>query len=162
MKLALFLSSFESVIGFMSNMFFESDCLSDTEKIGESIALELPFPACVYLKGEMGAGKTTLTKSIIRGLGYDGEVTSPTYNLIQEYPVEQGTVYHMDLYRLDDPAEIEYLAIEDLWSKNSVFLIEWAEKGKGYLRVPSHEISINKNFDHSEFVRNIVLKKTNK
>lgn len=144
----------------MSEIFFESNSLLETEKVGESIALALSFPACVYLNGDMGAGKTTLTKSIICGLGYDGEVTSPTYNLIQEYQVKQGMVYHMDLYRLDDPAEIEYLAIEDLWSKDSIFLIEWAEKGGNYLKKPSHEVSISKNYPLSEFARNIILKKT--
>jgi len=61
----------------------------------------------------MGAGKTTLTKSIINTLGYQGEVTSPTYNLIQEYPVNNGMVYHMDLYRLQDPEELSFLALED-------------------------------------------------
>lgn len=144
----------------MNDNTFESNSLADTEKAGSSIASQLIFPACVYLNGKMGAGKTTLTKSIIRSLGYEGEVTSPTYNLIQEYQVTQGTVYHMDLYRLEDPAEIEYLAIEDLWSDNCLFLIEWAEKGLGYLRPPTHKIDIKLLFEKSEFARCITFKKS--
>ena len=142
----------------MNDIEYQSNDLVDTQDIGLQIGLTLAFPACVYLNGEMGAGKTTLTKSIIRSLGYDGEVTSPTYNLIQEYPVTNGVVYHMDLYRLDDPSEIEFLGIEDLWSANSLFLIEWAEKGHGYLIKPSHEIAICKNHKLSEFARTITLK----
>lgn len=142
----------------MNDIIFESPSLADTEEVGACIAQQLTFPACVYLNGEMGAGKTTLTKSLIRSLGYKGDVTSPTYNLIQEYQVEQGIIYHMDLYRLEDPAEIEYLAIEDLWSGESLFLIEWAQKGLDYLRKPSHEIEIKKISGESEFARKIIFK----
>jgi tRNA threonylcarbamoyladenosine biosynthesis protein TsaE len=142
----------------MNQLTFDSHNLLDTGKAGADIASHLTFPACVYLIGEMGAGKTTLTKSIIQAFGYEGEVTSPTYNLIQEYKVEQGTIYHMDLYRLEDPSEIEFLAIEDLWSEHSLFLIEWPERAGKYLRKPSHEIVISKKFDQSEGARNIILK----
>lgn len=142
----------------MNELIFDSHNLLDTEKAGTDIASRLTFPACVYLIGEMGTGKTTLTKSIIQAFGYDGEVSSPTYNLIQEYQVEQGTIYHMDLYRLEDPSEIEFLAIEDLWSEQSIFLIEWPERAGNYLRKPSHEITISKIFEQFEDARKIVLK----
>jgi len=124
---------------------FESTSLADTHHIGEQIARELTFPSCVYLDAGMGAGKTTLTKSIINALGYTGDVTSPTYNLIQEYPVNKGMVYHMDLYRLQDPEELAFLGLEDLWSDNSIFLIEWPQNGHGYLSSASHTITIEKN-----------------
>ena len=141
----------------MNDVKYESTGLLDTDMAGQRIGSALRFPACVHLNGEMGAGKTTLTKSIIRSLGYKGDVTSPTYNLIQEYQVDQGMVYHMDLYRLDDPAEIEYLAIEDLWSPTSIFLIEWAEKGEGCLPNASHTITIYKNTEQSELTRSILF-----
>ena len=124
---------------------YESKTLIDTESVGKLIANALSYPSCVYLNADMGAGKTTLTKSIINALGYTGTVTSPTYNLIQEYPVDNGVVYHMDLYRLQDPEELSFLALEDLWSDNSIFLIEWPQNGDGYLVPASHCISIEKN-----------------
>ena len=129
----------------------------ETIIIGQQIAAQLAFPSCVYLHGSMGAGKTTLTKSIIKAFGYSGEVTSPTYNLVQEYQVEQGTIYHMDLYRLDDPSELEYLALQDLWSDTSLFLIEWPERGEGYLQAANIEITINKTFESPLDHRSIVL-----
>ena len=126
---------------------FESNSLDQTAKVGASIASMLSFPSCVYLEGDLGAGKTTLTKSIIQSLGYVGEVTSPTYNLIQEYQVEQGMVYHMDLYRLQDPSELEFLGLEDLWSQESLFLVEWPKNGDGFLQVPNVEVTIIKQVE---------------
>lgn len=119
----------------------------------------LRFPCCVYLKGDLGAGKTSLVKSLVNSLGYVGEVTSPTYNLIQEYQVEQGMIYHMDLYRLEDPSELEFLGLEDLWSDRSLFLIEWPEKGEGFLQLPNIEITLSKTFNSSPSKRNIILLK---
>lgn len=124
------------------NTVFNCISLHDTEQAGRAIAKQLRFPACVYLQGDLGAGKTTLCQSVIQGFGYQGSVTSPTYNLIQEYSVAQGTIYHMDLYRLNDPAELEFLALEDLWCESSLFLIEWPSKGEGMLRSATHQIDI--------------------
>lgn len=135
--------------------------LSETEAAGSQIMAHLQFPACVYLNGEMGVGKTTLCKSIIKAFGYAGDVTSPTYNLIQEYPVALGTIYHMDLYRLEDASELAYLAIDDLWSEQSIFLIEWAERGLGYLQVADMEISISKSYGQPHENRQIILQKSN-
>jgi len=123
---------------------FESRSHIDTEDIGKKIAELITFPSCIYLNADMGMGKTTLCKSIIAGLGSTQTVTSPTYNLIQEYEVSQGVVYHMDLYRLNDPEELEFLALPDLWASQSVFLIEWPQKGLGFLQKPTHQITINK------------------
>jgi len=114
--------------------------LTETNNAGISIANHLNYPSCVYFDGEMGAGKTTLCKAIIGALGVTETVTSPTYNLIQEYPTSMGTIYHMDLYRLEDPSELEYLAIADLWTEQSIFLIEWPERGVAYLPPASHKI----------------------
>lgn len=130
--------------------------LQETELIGQKIAKQLTFPSCVYLQGEMGAGKTTLSKSIIQAFGYVGAVTSPTYNLVQEYQVGQGVIYHMDLYRLEDPSELEYLALDDLWSNTSLFLIEWPVRGAGYLQMANAEVNISKALDAVD-QRNIVL-----
>ena len=141
----------------MTQLEFNVTTLSETQAAASNIIDYLQFPQCVYLKGEMGAGKTTLCKSIIQAFGYVGEVTSPTYNLIQEYPVKQGTIYHMDLYRLEDASELEYLAIDDIWSEKSIFLIEWAERGQGFLQPADVTISINKLVSEPQNRRQIVF-----
>jgi len=136
---------------------FESTSLEDTNNIGKKIAQAITFPSCIYLHADMGMGKTTLCKSIISNLGCSQTVTSPTYNLVQEYRVEEGNVYHMDLYRLDDPSELEFLALPDLWSSKSVFLIEWPNNGDGFLQPATHEISIEKHTLSN--TRTVVFKK---
>jgi len=136
---------------------FVCHSLPQTSGAGRSIASALRFPSCVYLRGDMAAGKTTLAKAIIAGLGYCGDVTSPTYNIIQEYPVQQGTVYHMDLYRLEDPNELEFLALDDLWCPKSLFLIEWPERGGGHIRPADFEINIAKVSGAQTGVRRVTL-----
>jgi tRNA threonylcarbamoyladenosine biosynthesis protein TsaE len=121
---------------------FECKNPQQTENAGIHIAEMLGLSACVYLSGEMGAGKTTLCQAIIRASGYQGVVTSPTYNLIHEYQFENGTVYHLDLYRIEDSSELEYLAIADLLHDKSLLLIEWPCHGKGYLPAATHCISL--------------------
>ena len=130
---------------------------SATESLGADLAKRLSFPSIVYLFGELGAGKTTLCQAIIHAFGYQGVVTSPTYNLIQEYPVAEGVIYHMDLYRVDDPSEIEFLGIEDLLNSHSLLLIEWPQKGLGYLPAPSHEIMFEKQSGLPNDMREIRL-----
>ena len=141
----------------MLKQHFISDSPDSTEEVGDKIAQSLNFPAVVYLEWELGAGKTMLCQAIIHALGYQGAVTSPTYNLIQEYPVEQGMVYHMDLYRLDDPAEIEFLGIEDMLNQDSLFLIEWPSRGIGYLPSASHQINIQKQESKRNLARKITF-----
>lgn len=144
-------------MGMMDTQIFKSDGPDSTVEIGAEIAPLLSFPGVVFLEGELGAGKTSLCKAIIHRLGYTGAVTSPTYNLIQEYPVEQGIIYHMDLYRLDDPTEIEFLGLEDLIGDSSLFLIEWPAKGRGYLPSESHQINIEKSGVRPNLLRQIIL-----
>jgi len=139
-----------------ANRILQSHSLLETEQIGRQLATKFSLPACAYLEGDLGAGKTSLCKAIIDGFGYQGVVTSPTYNLIQEYPVDNGIIYHMDLYRLQSPEELEYLAINDLWSEHSLFLIEWPSKGEQYLPKPTHKIVIE-NTDSSRETRQILI-----
>lgn len=138
---------------------FDAHSLEDTQRAGQKIAQQLTFPCCVYLQAAMGLGKTTLCKSIIQSLGYSGVVTSPTYNLIQEYPVGNGVIYHMDLYRLEEPDELAYLGLADLWTERSLFLVEWPEHGKGFLPKATAHISIAKMQDGSEHSRQITYRK---
>jgi tRNA threonylcarbamoyladenosine biosynthesis protein TsaE len=101
----------------------------ETIALGERIAHQLPVKGVVLLIGDLGAGKTTLAKGIIKGLGAAApeEVSSPTFTLIHEYG-NDGCVYHVDLYRLDELREVETLGLEELFEREAVVLIEWGER----------------------------------
>jgi tRNA threonylcarbamoyladenosine biosynthesis protein TsaE len=99
----------------------------ETIALGERLATALPSKCVVFLIGNLGAGKTTLAKGIVKGLGAASpdEVSSPTFTLIHEY---SDRVYHVDLYRLDDPNAVTRLGLEELFDRDAVVLIEWGEK----------------------------------
>jgi len=101
----------------------------ETIALGEEIARTLPRPAVVLLIGDLGAGKTTLAKGIVKGLGAAApeDVSSPTYTLIHEFG-EKDKVYHIDLYRLERESEVRALGLDDLLDGNSILLVEWGER----------------------------------
>lgn len=100
---------------------------------GEALGQALGGRGQVHLQGELGAGKTTLTRGILRAYGHQGAVKSPTYTLMEPYQLGTIRVHHFDLYRLGDPEELEFIGARDLLSEDSLSLIEWPSRGEGWL-----------------------------
>ena len=109
---------------------------------GIRLAARLPVQCVVYLNGELGTGKTTLARGILRGLGHQGAARSPTYTLIESYEPGGRRIHHLDLYRLADPEELEYLGLRDLLAVPALWLVEWPERGAGVLPPPDVVIGI--------------------
>ena len=106
----------------------------DTEEVGFNLAQSLPRGSVVLLYGNLGAGKTVFARGFARGLGVEDSVSSPTYTIAQEYPIEGGRLYHLDLYRIsDEEAGLAFGVDEFLDDKKSYSLLEWPDRIKGLL-----------------------------
>jgi tRNA threonylcarbamoyladenosine biosynthesis protein TsaE len=130
---------------------FHTKSEEETIALGEKLAATLPRQCVVLLIGNLGAGKTTLVKGLVKGLGaaVPDEVTSPTFTLIHEY----GTaVYHIDLYRLDTAREVMSLGLDELFDREAVVLIEWGERFLELMPADRIEIRIQGNGDEREIV----------
>tara|TARA_Y100000748_G_scaffold75169_1_gene61930 strand:- start:418 stop:894 length:477 start_codon:yes stop_codon:yes gene_type:complete len=127
-----------------------------TQNLGHAIADSIPHNyvgLIVSLIGEMGAGKTTLVRSLLRSLGHKGNVPSPTYTLIEPYEFESGKIFHIDLYRINDQSELEFLGWNDLF-EDGMIIVEWPQRAP----IVKNRSDIEFVFDFIETGRNIKIK----
>ena len=110
---------------------------------GARLARALPAALCVYLRGPLGAGKTTLVRGVLRALGHTGAVRSPTYTILETYAVEHGEVCHLDLYRLAGAEELEDIGARELFDGRHTCFVEWPERGAGWLPPADLDIAID-------------------
>ena len=127
----------------------------ETIAFGRSLANLLSPPKLVLLRGDLGAGKTTLVKGIAEGFkaASEEEVTSPTFTLVHEYRGRQANLYHIDLYRVDTPRQLETLGLDDLFAPDSILLMEWGEKFARFQRECDIEIALERVAENSRLIR---------
>ena len=112
-----------------------------TEALGARLAASLPERAVVHLHGDLGAGKSTLARALLRALGVTGTIRSPTYTLVEQYPLPVGGLaLHLDLYRIGDPGELEFLGLDP--AETRLWLVEWPERGTGALPAADLDIEL--------------------
>ena len=114
-----------------------------TLALGERLATYFASPQVIFLHGELGAGKTTLSRGFLRGAGHTGSVKSPTYALCEPYDLSDSRQFcHLDLYRLSNPEELEFLGIRDYIASGAMLFIEWPSKGQGWLPTPDLQVAL--------------------
>lgn len=114
-----------------------------TENLGKQLGVATEADGLVFLEGNLGAGKTTLSRGLIQGMGFTGRVKSPTYTLVEPYEFSGKRIYHFDLYRLADSEELEYMGMRDFLGEKSLCLIEWAERGADFLPRPDIRVMLS-------------------
>jgi len=127
----------------------------ETVAFGRTLAELLSPPKIVLLRGDLGAGKTTLVKGIAEGFqaASEEDVTSPTFTLVHEYRGPRANLYHIDLYRIDTPRQLETLGLDDLVAPNSILLIEWGEKFPRFVHERDVEIALESVGENSRHIR---------
>lgn len=109
---------------------------TETLALGAKLAAACSESCIIFLNGELGAGKTTLVRGFLQGLGYKDHIKSPTYTLVEPYEIGHKIIFHFDLYRIKDPNELENIGIRDYFTHPAIILIEWPERGEKQLPIP--------------------------
>ncbi len=130
----------------MGESVFETHSAEETIALGRTLSERLSPPKVVLLRGDLGAGKTTLVKGIAQAfdVAEEEDVTSPTFTLVHEYRGPRATLYHIDLYRIDTERELDTLGLEDMMDDNNILLIEWGEKFPRFANGRDVEIAIER------------------
>lgn len=115
----------------------------ETAAIGAALWQILPSRCLVFLVGDLGAGKTTLVRGLLRAAGYTGTVKSPTYSLVEEYHLADRRIFHFDLYRVKDPEELEWMGMQDYFMQDALCCVEWPQQGDGFLPVADLELHLS-------------------
>ena len=115
---------------------------SETQALGQSFGVKVTAPTVIHLQGDLGSGKTTFIQGLVRGLGADVAVLSPTYTLVEEYTTEKGQVHHLDLYRIAGAEEAESLALRNRCGPDDIVLIEWPDRGGQAVPRPNWTVSL--------------------
>ncbi|WP_150049564.1 MULTISPECIES: tRNA (adenosine(37)-N6)-threonylcarbamoyltransferase complex ATPase subunit type 1 TsaE [Methylomonas] len=123
-------------------MLIDLNSSAETEAFGAALAAALPRQCLIFLYGDLGAGKTTLVRGLLRAYGHSGAVKSPTYTLVEEYSLPERQVFHFDLYRLKDPEELEWIGMDDYLAQPALCCIEWPQNGTGILPAPDIRIDL--------------------
>jgi tRNA threonylcarbamoyl adenosine modification protein YjeE len=111
-----------------------------TDALGRLLAATLPAGAVVFLHGDLGAGKSSLARALLRARGVEGPIKSPTYSLVERYATDVGEALHLDLYRIREAGELEFLGLDDVDAASRLWLVEWPERGQGSL--PAADLAI--------------------
>jgi len=128
-----------------SHLAAEADTVALGQSLGQQLLERYGGRAMVFLEGQLGAGKTTLVRGLLRGLGHTGVVKSPTYTLLEPYNIDSQEVYHFDLYRVNDPQELEFVGFDEIVDGPGLKLFEWAERASDWLPAPDVRVQLTVN-----------------
>lgn len=137
----------------MTTLRFETENEAQTEALGARLAPLLARLRRIYVRGPLGAGKTTLVRGLLRGLGHTGPVKSPTFTLIEPYRLGGVSVFHFDFYRIEDPAELEFLGLRDYLGGEDVCVVEWPERAGEVLPPPDLDVMIHSSNDRGRVLQ---------
>ncbi|MBI3898559.1 MAG: tRNA (adenosine(37)-N6)-threonylcarbamoyltransferase complex ATPase subunit type 1 TsaE [Gammaproteobacteria bacterium] len=137
----------------MTTLTLEAANTAETEAFGMRLSALLPPLRLIFVRGPLGAGKTTFVRGLLRGLGHEGVVKSPTFTLVEPYNFGEVSLYHFDLYRLTQPQELEFLGLRDYLAGDNICIVEWPERAGGILPAPDLDVMIQLNDKQGRLVQ---------